>query len=105
MSIRRSGCIRRRRPEPIADSRFTMAVDMVIPAIGQSRLLTLLQQVQGLELLGGSVKIDRDTGQTGNPRYFAGGDCVNGGREVVDAVADGKRAAHGIARFLETRRG
>ena len=33
------------------------------------------------------------TGRTGNPRYYAGGDCVNGGREVVDAVADGKRAA------------
>ena len=30
-------------------------------------------------------------------KYFAGGDCVNGGREVVDAVADGKRAALGIA--------
>ena len=28
-----------------------------------------------------------------NPKYYAGGDCVNGGREVVDAVADGKRAA------------
>ena len=37
--------------------------------------------------------VDRATGQTGNPRYYAGGDCVNGGREVVDAVADGKRAA------------
>ena len=33
--------------------------------------------------------------QTSDPKYFAGGDCVNGGREVVDAVADGKRA--GIA--------
>ena len=30
-------------------------------------------------------------------KYYAGGDCVNGGREVVDAVADGKRAALGMA--------
>jgi dihydropyrimidine dehydrogenase (NAD+) subunit PreT len=44
--------------------------------------------------------IDRATGQTTNPKYFAGGDCVNGGREVVDAVADGKRAALGIAASL-----
>jgi glutamate synthase (NADPH/NADH) small chain len=43
------------------------------------------------------VIIDRETGQTTNPKYYAGGDCVNGGREVVDAVADGKRAAAGIA--------
>src|ERR1035441_8480985 len=28
--------------------------------------------------------------------YYAGGDCVNGGREVVDAVAGGKRAALAI---------
>ena len=35
------------------------------------------------------------------PKYFAGGDCVNGGREVVDAVADGKRAALAIANSFE----
>jgi glutamate synthase (NADPH/NADH) small chain len=82
-----------------------MAVDMVIPAIGQSRLLSLLERVNGIALEGGCVVIDRATGGTGNPRYFAGGDCVNGGREVVDAVADGKRAAHGIAESWETHRG
>jgi len=41
--------------------------------------------------------VDRPTGRTGNARYYAGGDCVNGGREVVDAVADGKRAALAMA--------
>ena len=51
----------------------------------------------------GRVVIDRATGQTMNPKYFAGGDCVNGGREVVDAVADGKRAAAGIADWLRMR--
>ena len=43
------------------------------------------------------IAVDRATGRTSNPKYYAGGDCVNGGREVVDAVADGKRAALGIA--------
>jgi NADPH-dependent glutamate synthase beta subunit-like oxidoreductase len=37
---------------------------------------------------------------TDNPRYFAGGDCVNGGGEVVDAVAHGKKAALGIHEAL-----
>jgi dihydropyrimidine dehydrogenase (NAD+) subunit PreT len=46
------------------------------------------------------VLIDRATGQTSNPKYFAGGDCTNGGREVVDAVADGKRAGIAIAAWL-----
>jgi len=35
--------------------------------------------------------------------YYAGGDCVNGGREVVDAVADGKRAALAMAARLEEK--
>ena len=34
------------------------------------------------------------------PKIFAGGDCANGGREVVNAVAEGKRAARGIHAFL-----
>ena len=55
------------------------------------------------ELERGRIVIDRATGQTTNPKYFAGGDCVNGGREVVDAVADGKRAGIGIAAWLEAR--
>ena len=46
------------------------------------------------------IVIDRATGQTSIPKFFAGGDCTNGGREVVDAVADGKRAGIGIAAWL-----
>jgi glutamate synthase (NADPH/NADH) small chain len=88
---------------PIPGSNFTLACDLVIPAIGQSPLLTMLQQLREVMLDRGRVVIDRPTGQTTTPRYFAGGDCVNGGREVVDAVADGKRAALGIAAMLGTR--
>jgi dihydropyrimidine dehydrogenase (NAD+) subunit PreT len=84
---------------PASDS--VLECDMVIPAIGQSSLLDFLQTSRGIRLENGCVRIDRETGQTSNPRYFAGGDCVNGGREVVDAVADGKRAAIAIARALE----
>jgi dihydropyrimidine dehydrogenase (NAD+) subunit PreT len=87
--------------EPIAGSEFLLACDLIIPAIGQSPLLALLHHVHGVTLEKGRVVIDRRTGQTENPKYFAGGDCVNGGREVVDAVADGKRAAIAIASRLE----
>jgi len=48
------------------------------------------------------IAITRETGQTTNPKYFAGGDCVSGGREVVDAAADGKRAARGILASLSS---
>jgi dihydropyrimidine dehydrogenase (NAD+) subunit PreT len=90
--------------ERIPGSQFLMACDMVIPAIGQSSLLDFLEASRGIRLQGGRVRVDRATGRTSNPRYFAGGDCVNGGREVVDAVADGKRAAIAIAHALEESR-
>jgi glutamate synthase (NADPH/NADH) small chain len=78
---------------------------MVVVSIGQSKLLDLLQNCRGIQVKNGRVQIDPYTGQCANPRYFAGGDCVNGGREVVDAVAGGKRAAIGIAAWLEKHNG
>jgi glutamate synthase (NADPH/NADH) small chain len=73
----------------------------VVPAIGQSPLSQLVQDLRHIEIKNGRIVADRTTGQTGNPRYFAGGDCVNGGREVVDAVADGKRAALAMLKTME----
>jgi dihydropyrimidine dehydrogenase (NAD+) subunit PreT len=87
----------RRKSEAVPHSEFEISCDMVIPALGQSRFAALLQSERGIELRNGAIVTDRSTGRTANPRYFAGGDCVNGGREVVDAVADGKRAALAIA--------
>jgi glutamate synthase (NADPH/NADH) small chain len=89
----------------VPDSEFDFPCDLVIPALGQSRLTSLLATAQGIVMTGGSIAVDRATGRTGNPKYYAGGDCVNGGREVVDAVADGKRAALAIAAQLEAKRG
>ncbi len=86
----------RRNAVPVEGSYFEHPCDMVIPALGQSRLMGLLHHTCGIQLKGGSIVVDRPTGRTSNPRYYAGGDCVNGGREVVDAVADGKRAALAI---------
>ena len=83
-----------------SDRSFHLACDTVIPAIGQSRLTQIVSRCPGVQLAEGRVVITRENGQTANPKYFAGGDCVNGGREVVDAVADGKRAATGIAQWL-----
>ncbi|MEO6816478.1 MAG: NAD(P)-dependent oxidoreductase [Edaphobacter sp.] len=87
--------------KPVGGSTFHLECNMVIPAIGQSPMLELLTQCREVQLERGRVLVNRATGQTTNPKYFAGGDCVNGGREVVDAVADGKRAGVAIARLLE----
>jgi dihydropyrimidine dehydrogenase (NAD+) subunit PreT len=83
------------------DAEFVVSCDLVIPAIGQSPLIEFLSTLRGLKMERGRIVVNRATGETSNAKYFAGGDCVNGGREVVDAVADGKRAALGIAARLQ----
>jgi len=84
------------------DGGVSIPCDNVIIAIGQSRLLETLQKIGAIELRNGQVVVNPRTGQTANPKYFAGGDCVNGGREVVDAAAEGKRAAQGIIEAMGT---
>jgi dihydropyrimidine dehydrogenase (NAD+) subunit PreT len=95
----------RPKPQLVPASNFLIECDMVILAVGQSRFLELLSEFRGVKLRDGNVVVDPETGQTSNPRYYAGGDCVNGGREVVDAVAEGKRAGAAMARWLEARHG
>jgi len=82
----------RRLAKVMPGTEYEVSCDMVIPALGQTRLTAQLD----VEVQSGSIAVDRATGRTSNPKYYAGGDCVNGGREVVDAVADGKRAALGM---------
>ncbi len=90
----------RRTPVEVPRTEFTLEVDMVVRAVGQQPVTEGLRAVKGLELnKNGTVKID-ERHQTGNPKYFAGGDCANGGKEVVDAVAEGMAAARGVDAWL-----
>jgi pyruvate/2-oxoglutarate dehydrogenase complex dihydrolipoamide dehydrogenase (E3) component len=75
---------------------------MVIKAIGEEKQAGLLKKLfPALELdKRGVVRRNADTGQTNLPKVFTGGDCANGGREVVNAVAEGKKAARGIHAFF-----
>lgn len=92
----------RRSFRPIPGSEFTLDVDMIVRALGQKKL-AFLKEIPNLTLEGGKVVVNAETMQTSNPKYFAGGDCVNGGGEVVDAVAHGKRAARGIHSTLASQ--
>ncbi|MBU1677291.1 MAG: NAD(P)-dependent oxidoreductase [Bacteroidetes bacterium] len=92
----------RRRPKPIPYSEFVIPVDMVIKAIGQQTNTVLIDSIPNLKIKNGMIIVDPETYQTGNPKVFAGGDCINGGKEVVNAAYDGKRAAHGIYKYLST---
>jgi dihydropyrimidine dehydrogenase (NAD+) subunit PreT len=90
------------RAEPIPGSEFIEPCDVVLKAVGQEKQVKLLRQLFPTLAVGPSGVIQHDplTGQTGVPHIFCGGDCANGGREVVNAVGEGKKAAHGIHAFL-----
>jgi dihydropyrimidine dehydrogenase (NAD+) subunit PreT len=87
----------RRRPVPVEGSEFTLPVDAVIKAIGQTRHQSLIEQFQ-LEHKGGVVKVDKETLQTSNPKVLACGDVIFGKgigeAMVVTAAEQGKRAAY-----------
>jgi glutamate synthase (NADPH/NADH) small chain len=87
----------------IPGSKFQLEVDMVVSAIGQKPVTELMKNVAGVQLReNGTIQVN-DHHQTGNAKYFAGGDCVNGGKEVVDAVAEGMAAARGIDAWCDGR--
>ena len=90
----------RRKPVPVPRSEFKLPVDMVIKSVGQNIEDSFLSQIPNLKTKNGMVVVNTKTYQTTNPKYFAGGDCINGGKEVVNAAYDGKQAAHGIDRCL-----
>lgn len=84
---------------PVVGSEHLVPCDLVLLAIGQGKLGQILDDVDGIEIDGGKISVN-ENGATGRPGVFAGGDCVNGGKEVVNAAAEGKRAAVAIDAYL-----
>ncbi len=84
--------------EPVSGTEWIEPLDMIIQAIGQEKPMAALRRLfPALEFDRlGAICCDPVTGRTNLSRVFAGGDCANGGREVVHAVAGGKRAARGM---------
>ena len=94
----------RRRPEPIPGSEYVIEADHVVMAIGQ-RPNSAVLKIRGLGIDDTEATIEADplTLETSIPGIFAGGDCVTGPNNVVDAVAAGLRAAESIDRYLRGR--
>jgi dihydropyrimidine dehydrogenase (NAD+) subunit PreT len=87
----------RRAPVSTGET-FILDVDMVIKAAGQMPFSNLIKDLNVANNYG-KITINKD-GSTNLKGIFAGGDAVNGGREVVDAVQAGKDGAKGILAFL-----
>ena len=87
----------RRAPVDTGET-FTIDVDMVIKAAGQIPFEKIINTAS-LQNKAGKIMIDKNT-STNLKGVFAGGDAVNGGKEVVDAVQAGKMGAKGILEYL-----
>jgi len=88
------------KPAPVdTGESFILEVDMVIKATGQKPFIDLVQK-NNLKNSNGKLIINSDC-STNIKGVFAGGDCVNGGKEVVDAVQAGKDAAAAIIDYFK----
>ncbi|ACL64896.1 4Fe-4S ferredoxin iron-sulfur binding domain protein [Anaeromyxobacter dehalogenans 2CP-1] len=91
------------RFSPAYDDQDVVAVpaDGCILAIGQRADLSFLRPEDGVELTpAGTIKVDRTTLATSAPGVYAGGDVAFGPRNLIEAIANGKRAARSIHEHL-----
>ncbi|HEX7534717.1 MAG TPA: FAD-dependent oxidoreductase, partial [Syntrophales bacterium] len=85
----------RKKPAPIAGSEFTLSVDAVIAAIGQTSDMTFVSKDSGVSVNKWST-FDLAKGsksQTTNPKFFTGGDALTGPDTVIGAIEAGHQAA------------
>ncbi|MBN1885132.1 MAG: FAD-dependent oxidoreductase [Candidatus Krumholzibacteriota bacterium] len=90
----------RRRPVPIEKSEFVVEADTCIMAIGQQVVGRMAEEAGVAVTRWNTVETDPDTLQTDVAGIFAGGDGRTGPDDAIAAVADGKRAAWRIHRYL-----
>jgi len=91
------------RFDPVLDPSIseTMDGDSVILAIGQKADLSFLKSEDGVELSpAGTIRVNVETLETSAPGIFAGGDVAFGPRNLIEAVANGKKAALSIDDYV-----
>ncbi|NWG04766.1 MAG: FAD-dependent oxidoreductase, partial [Syntrophaceae bacterium] len=91
----------RRRPIPIQGSEYIVPADTMIAAVAQAPEISFLDESHGLEVTPkGTFAVDPQTLATNRPGIFAGGDVARGPWILIQAIADGRRGALSIDRYL-----
>jgi formate dehydrogenase (NADP+) beta subunit len=86
---------RRFNPTFLPGTEAVLPADTVILAVGQAADLDMLAGVD-VATTRGRIGIDPSSMRTTHPRIWAGGDAAHGPRNLIDAIADGQRAAASI---------
>ena len=88
-------------PSFFEGSEETLPADTVIYAIGQASDLSWIGEEDGIEVTPrGLIRVERETLATTAAGVYAGGDVAFGPRLIIEAVADGQRAARSIGKYL-----
>jgi heterodisulfide reductase subunit A-like polyferredoxin len=91
----------RRRPIPIKGSEYVIPADTMIAAVAQAPEISFLDESHGLEVTAkGTFAVDPHTLATNRQGIFAGGDVARGPWILIQAIADGRRGALSIDRYL-----
>ncbi len=91
----------RRRPIPVPGTEFDVDIDLFIPAISQSPDISFLPEEIGLEISKWDrLSVNPETFEANVRGIFAGGDFTTGPRDVIRVIADGRKAALSIHRYL-----
>ena len=90
-----------RRPIPIKGSEFVVPADTMIASVAQAPEISFLDESHGIEVTSkGTFAVDPHTLTTNRPGVFAGGDVARGPWILIQAIADGRRGALSIDRYL-----
>jgi dihydropyrimidine dehydrogenase (NAD+) subunit PreT len=85
----------------VGGAEETLPCALVVMAIGQATATALAGSFPSVTLdAQGRVVVDPNTHRTGNDKVWSAGDCVNGGKEVVNAVQEAKIAVRDMLRAL-----
>ena len=90
----------RRVPVEVPDSKFQIDIDLAIPAVSQYSDFPFISKADVGITDWGTFIVDPETQMTTQPGIFAGGDIARGSDVVITAIADGKKAAKSIDKFL-----
>ena len=91
----------RRRPVAVEGSEFVIDCDIVVPAIGQTMDLSLLEDREDVKTTRWkTIVVDELTKQSDEPKIFSGGDCETGPGALITACAGGRTAAFSIDKLI-----
>lgn len=95
----------RRRPVPKEGSEWTMEVDNVVIAIGNSPNPLIPKSTPDIETTKwGTIVTQDEMGLTTKEGVYAGGDIVTGAATVIEAMGAGKKAAKAIDQYLSSQK-